>query len=162
MTNCYDQTLINELKTLKHVAENDGIQFNIALDENDEKKYNLNDNSNNNNNNNSNRKRKLNENEDDNKLEPPMKKQKLNENETKDKSENKNELNNMEFYCPITMEIMNDPVIIADGATYERDAIEDWFKNNDTSPNSGLKLIHKNVVTNYALKSLIQKNQRKK
>ena len=36
--------------------------------------------------------------------------------------------------CPISMEIMRDPVIAADGHTYERAEIEAWFANNRTSP----------------------------
>ncbi len=32
------------------------------------------------------------------------------------------------------MEIMRDPVIAADGHTYERVEIESWFANNRTSP----------------------------
>merc|ERR1711924_489863 len=29
--------------------------------------------------------------------------------------------------CPITMEVMRDPVVAADGYTYEREAIERWL-----------------------------------
>jgi hypothetical protein len=29
--------------------------------------------------------------------------------------------------CPLTMEVMRDPVITADGQTYERAEIEKWF-----------------------------------
>ena len=32
--------------------------------------------------------------------------------------------------CPISMEIMRDPVICADGHTYERADIEAWLANN--------------------------------
>lgn len=32
------------------------------------------------------------------------------------------------YLCPITTEVMDDPVIAADGYTYERSAIEEWFK----------------------------------
>jgi hypothetical protein len=32
------------------------------------------------------------------------------------------------FQCPVTMEVMIDPVITADGHTYERKAIEKWFE----------------------------------
>ena len=39
--------------------------------------------------------------------------------------------------CPISMEIMRDPVIAADGHTYERADIELWFANNNTSPKTG-------------------------
>ena len=30
--------------------------------------------------------------------------------------------------CPITLEVMTDPVSTADGHVYERSAIEDWLK----------------------------------
>lgn len=36
-----------------------------------------------------------------------------------------------EYLCPITMEIMVDPVIAMDGHTYERVAIENWLQVND-------------------------------
>ena len=42
--------------------------------------------------------------------------------------------------CPISMEIMRDPVISADGHTYERAEIESWFANNRTSPKTGAVL----------------------
>ena len=36
-----------------------------------------------------------------------------------------------DFECPITMEIMDDPVICCDGFTYERRAIEEWLGSDD-------------------------------
>merc|ERR1711964_274552 len=39
-----------------------------------------------------------------------------------------------DLLCPITMMLMTDPVIAADGHSYERTAIEKWLKDNDTSP----------------------------
>lgn len=39
-----------------------------------------------------------------------------------------------EFSCPITRELMRDPVIAADGHTYDREAVEMWLRNHDTSP----------------------------
>ena len=39
-----------------------------------------------------------------------------------------------EFICPITHQIMQDPVIAEDGIVYERSAIEKWMQSNDTSP----------------------------
>lgn len=30
------------------------------------------------------------------------------------------------FVCPITQDLMDDPVVAADGYTYERDAIQEW------------------------------------
>ena len=42
--------------------------------------------------------------------------------------------------CPITHEIMNDPVIAADGHTYERRAIERWLSQKNYSPMTGLMI----------------------
>eukprot|EP00943_MAST-04B_sp_MAST-4B-sp1_P009226 g9226.t1 len=56
------------------------------------------------------------------------------------------------YKCPITTEIMKDPVTAEDGYTYERSAISEWFKDNDTSPMTNMK-IGKNIVPNRALKS---------
>ena len=39
-----------------------------------------------------------------------------------------------EYTCPITAEIMTDPVSTLDGFTYERTAITEWLLTNDTSP----------------------------
>ena len=59
------------------------------------------------------------------------------------------------FCCPITYEIMQDPVICSDGNSYERAAITEWFEKNDTSPLTGEK-ITKNVITNKTLKKAIE------
>ena len=37
-----------------------------------------------------------------------------------------------DFYCPITMEVMEDPVIAADGHTYDRLAIQQSFASGNT------------------------------
>ena len=34
---------------------------------------------------------------------------------------------NSNFYCPISQDIMKDPVICSDGQTYERAHIQKWF-----------------------------------
>ncbi|KAJ9165861.1 hypothetical protein P3X46_020682 [Hevea brasiliensis] len=52
-----------------------------------------------------------------------------------------------EFLCPITLEIMTDPVIIASG--------QKWFNSNRTCPKTRQTLAHQLVTTNYALKNLI-------
>ncbi|KAK9804850.1 hypothetical protein WJX72_008634 [[Myrmecia] bisecta] len=45
-----------------------------------------------------------------------------------------------EMECPITQVFMTDPVIAADGHSYEKSAIEEWFSRHDTSPMTGLVL----------------------
>ena len=57
--------------------------------------------------------------------------------------------------CPISMEIMRDPVICADGHTYERAEIEAWFRNNRTSPKTGAALPHCSLIPNHAVKAMI-------
>ncbi len=60
------------------------------------------------------------------------------------------------FLCPITQEVMHDPVVCADGFTYEREAIAAWLKRKDTSPMTNAVLPHKNMTPNYVLRSAIQ------
>ncbi|KAJ0253281.1 putative U-box domain-containing protein 58 [Hirschfeldia incana] len=61
------------------------------------------------------------------------------------------------FFCPITQEVMKDPHFAADGFTYEAESIKQWFsRGRDTSPMTNLKLPHRNLVPNRALKSAIQ------
>ncbi|KAG2495451.1 hypothetical protein HYH03_006397 [Edaphochlamys debaryana] len=38
------------------------------------------------------------------------------------------------YLCPITQDLMTDPVIATDGYTYERAAITDWLKRKSVSP----------------------------
>lgn len=47
-----------------------------------------------------------------------------------------------------------DPVIVADGLTYERSAIEEWLRRNGaTSPTTLLPLRHTDLVPNVAVRS---------
>ena len=57
--------------------------------------------------------------------------------------------------CPITQEIMEDPVVCADGHSYERSAITHWLLTRDTSPSTNTPLAHRNVMPNFALRNLI-------
>merc|ERR1712062_712635 len=63
---------------------------------------------------------------------------------------------NSKFLCPITKQIMKDPVICADGYSYERTAIEQWLKCNDKSPVTEETLSTKQVFPNQNLKQMIQ------
>ena len=64
-----------------------------------------------------------------------------------------------EFYCPISFEVMEDPVSDAEGNTYECSVIEQWLALHDVSPLSNAPLAHKNLVPNRALKKLIEEAQ---
>eukprot|EP01117_Protostelium_nocturnum_P018971 TRINITY_DN8069_c0_g1_i1.p1 TRINITY_DN8069_c0_g1~~TRINITY_DN8069_c0_g1_i1.p1 ORF type:complete len:453 (+),score=103.04 TRINITY_DN8069_c0_g1_i1:51-1409(+) len=61
------------------------------------------------------------------------------------------------FLCPITHEIMSDPVVASDGHTYEKDAIKEWFgRGNATSPLTGKKLDDLKLIPSHTMKMLIQ------
>ncbi|CAL8994772.1 unnamed protein product [Prunus brigantina] len=65
------------------------------------------------------------------------------------------------FFCPLTKKIMDDPVTIRSGVTYERKAIVEWFeKFNDSEeifcPITGQKLMSKSFNANIALKSTLE------
>jgi hypothetical protein len=60
-----------------------------------------------------------------------------------------------EYLCPITLEIMMDPVMAEDGHTYERSAIEDWFnRGNATSPKTQATMGSR-LLPNHTLKALL-------
>lgn len=65
------------------------------------------------------------------------------------------------FFCPITKELMQDPVIAADGFTYERLAIDTWIKTQlrkgkvVLSPMTNEPLAHYDLKPNKTLKSAI-------
>jgi hypothetical protein len=60
------------------------------------------------------------------------------------------------FFCPISCDIMRDPVSSADGHTYERALIEHWIRHHDTSPKTGAVLRDKKLSPNLALRQAIQ------
>ncbi|XP_071685749.1 U-box domain-containing protein 33-like [Rutidosis leptorrhynchoides] len=61
------------------------------------------------------------------------------------------------FICPISQETMQDPVVAADGYTYEAEVLQGWFDSgHDTSPMTNLKLASTDLVPNHALRSAIQ------
>ena len=41
------------------------------------------------------------------------------------------------FYCSLTHDVLKDPVILADGQTYEREAIQEWLQRSKDSPLTG-------------------------
>ncbi|XP_012582357.1 PREDICTED: WD repeat, SAM and U-box domain-containing protein 1 isoform X4 [Condylura cristata] len=61
-----------------------------------------------------------------------------------------------EFICPITRELMKDPVIASDGYSYEREAMENWIsKKKRTSPMTNLVLSSMVLTPNRTLKMAI-------
>ena len=58
------------------------------------------------------------------------------------------ELINNSFLCPITQEIMFEPVLATDGYTYEKEAILQSLKKNMISPITGEKMVSKSIFPN--------------
>ena len=61
-----------------------------------------------------------------------------------------------DFICPITTEVMDDPVMAADGHAYERSAIERWLASKSTSPLTGSELDHPYLTPNHILRRQIR------
>ncbi|EQC28381.1 hypothetical protein SDRG_13928 [Saprolegnia diclina VS20] len=67
------------------------------------------------------------------------------------------------FICPITHDVMDDPVVTTDGHSYERSAIEEWISTSRegapgrqvTSPATNLPLRSLQLIPNLALKRAI-------
>lgn len=60
------------------------------------------------------------------------------------------------FYCPITQEVMEDPVEVASGHTFERAAIQKWFaEGHTTCPVSFVDMISLDLKPNVILKRSI-------
>ena len=58
-----------------------------------------------------------------------------------------------ELTCPITQELLIDPVLAEDGHTYERAAITRWFSTGNTrSPVTNEELEGKKLISNHVLK----------
>lgn len=60
------------------------------------------------------------------------------------------------FMCPVTHDIMRDPVVSADGYTYERAAISKWFETSRKSPVTGQTLPHTDLVPNHSVRTLLK------
>ncbi|XP_024968402.1 U-box domain-containing protein 4-like isoform X1 [Cynara cardunculus var. scolymus] len=61
-----------------------------------------------------------------------------------------------DFCCPLSLELMTDPVIVASGQTYERAYIHNWIDLGLTvCPKTMQTLGHTNLIPNYTVKALI-------
>jgi hypothetical protein len=68
------------------------------------------------------------------------------------------------FLCPISQEIMQDPVITPHGISYERRSILKWLDKNTICPITKNPLRKEELIMNYALKQAIEdyfRNQKK-
>jgi len=64
-----------------------------------------------------------------------------------------------DFICPITTEVMAEPVMAADGHSYERRQIERWLTTKSTSPLTGGELEHLFLTPNHSLRRMIREWQ---
>lgn len=62
-----------------------------------------------------------------------------------------------EFLCPITTEVMRNPVMLTDGHVYEKEAIEKWLTNHNTSPLTKAVVSKDYIVPCYVLRKMIEK-----
>ncbi|XP_062096496.1 U-box domain-containing protein 17 [Humulus lupulus] len=61
-----------------------------------------------------------------------------------------------DFCCPISLDLMRDPVIISTGQTYDRSSISRWVEEGHcTCPKTGQMLIKTCIFPNRALRNLI-------
>jgi hypothetical protein len=69
-----------------------------------------------------------------------------------------NPQNNLLQYlkCPITHEIMRQPVIMQDGYTYEKQAITNWISRNNRSPMTNLPISNFQMIPNLIVSQLVR------
>lgn len=60
-----------------------------------------------------------------------------------------------EHFCPLTLQVMSDPVVAPDGHSYERTEILKHLANSSNSPITGLPFRNKELVDNRTLKIMI-------
>jgi hypothetical protein len=62
-----------------------------------------------------------------------------------------------EFFCPLTQDIMVNPVTTSGGHTYEWSEIAEWFKEGNNKDPSTLKVLNNTLLyPNHALRSAIR------
>ncbi|MED6136931.1 hypothetical protein PIB30_060272 [Stylosanthes scabra] len=61
------------------------------------------------------------------------------------------------FRCPVSLDLMKDPVTVSTGITYDRDSIEKWIEEgNNTCPVTKRVLTTFDMIPNHALRRMIQ------
>lgn len=61
-----------------------------------------------------------------------------------------------EYFCPISHQLMKDPVQAADGHTYDRRSIESWFHTSNQSPITHKDMYSRKLTPNSSLRHLIE------
>ncbi|DBA71119.1 TPA: hypothetical protein ACH3X2_011529 [Trebouxia sp. C0005] len=65
------------------------------------------------------------------------------------------------FCCPLTLDILQDPVKAADGRTYEREDITKWLREHDTSPMTNMPMLNKELAPDRELIRKMERLQRR-
>ncbi len=60
------------------------------------------------------------------------------------------------FCCPFTYAVMRNPMMCADGHSYEEANIQRWLSNKDKSPLTNLRLEYKTLTPNHNLQIAIE------
>lgn len=62
------------------------------------------------------------------------------------------------FRCPISLELMKDPVTLSTGITYDRESVEKWIYEDGkhTCPVTGMALTSLEYVANHTIRKMIQ------
>ena len=65
------------------------------------------------------------------------------------------------FFCPVSLELLKDPVVVRTGQTYERSSVEDWIgeaeeRAGNRTAIGGSERIYRANGTEFALRSAIQ------
>ncbi|GAB4828690.1 hypothetical protein Ancab_018355 [Ancistrocladus abbreviatus] len=62
-----------------------------------------------------------------------------------------------QFLCPISLDLMKDPVTLSTGITYDRQSIETWIEGgNKTCPFTKQPLVSLESIPNHAIRKMIQ------
>ena len=62
------------------------------------------------------------------------------------------------MYCCLLQGLLEEPVIAADGYTYERHAFQEWLKQHSDSPVTGLPLHTTATLPNFAIMAVVKSN----
>jgi hypothetical protein len=57
--------------------------------------------------------------------------------------------------CPLSQNLLSDPVTMSDGLSYERQAAQDWLSTHDVSPVTGQQLPNRTLRENINLKKVV-------
>ncbi|EPS60776.1 hypothetical protein M569_14024 [Genlisea aurea] len=61
-----------------------------------------------------------------------------------------------DFRCPISLDLMRDPVVVSTGQTYDRSSISTWIQSGHaTCPKTGQALAHTQLIPNLKFKNLV-------